>query len=280
MDLFEANTGAQQYTTHACVDACGSYTANVSQCKGVQGTPSSVCDQSGCGLNPFRYGPGTTYDAEFNNDKWYGKGAGFALDSSSPFTVVTQFHTAAGALTNITRFYMQKGKRVDLPTLYPALTKDYCTDIYDRWDQGGEPLAQMGSNMGNGMVLAMSAWYAQETYVNGKPQGTQTGMSWLDGVNNWGKYIKAGPCDATTTDAGGPYHATFSSIRIGDIGTTLPSSPPAPGPAPPTPPTPPTPAPAPPAPPTPPSPSQCPGGSLTACMHLCPSSPAPAYKAC
>ena len=57
----------------------------------------------------------------------------------------------------------------------------------------------MGKNMANGMVLTMSAWYAQETYTNGKPQGSQTGMSWLDGMNNWGKFIKAGPCHTTTT---------------------------------------------------------------------------------
>ena len=61
------------------------------------------------------------------------------------------------------------------------------------------------------------------------------GMSWLDGTNNWGKYIKAGPCDVSTTDTAGPNYATFSDIRIGDIGTT--SNPPSP-PAPPTPPTP------------------------------------------
>jgi len=41
-------------------------------------------------------------------------------------------------------------------------------------------------------------------------------------------------------------------------------------------PTPPTP----PAPPTPPRPSNCPGGSLTACMSLCPADPPAVYKAC
>ena len=49
--------------------------------------------------------------------------------------------------------------------------------------------------------------------------------SWLDGTNNWGKYIKAGPCDTTTTQNAGPYRATFSDIRIGDIGTTTGPSP-------------------------------------------------------
>lgn len=81
----------------------------------------------------------------------------------------------------------------DLPTLYvlppsdgqhmrglsqPSLTAGYCKDIYDRWDGESSytPLGQMGTNMDKGMVLAMSTWYAQETYANGKPEGTQTGM--------------------------------------------------------------------------------------------------------
>lgn len=111
----------------------------------------------------------------------------------------------------------------------------------------------MSKNLDAGMVLAMSAWYDAERYANGRPaQGTQTGMSWLDGLNDWTKIIKAGPCDTDTTDAGGPYQATFSNIRFGDIGSTLPSGPP----------------------------SGCPGGSLSACMGLCPSSPPAAYKAC
>jgi hypothetical protein len=51
------------------------------------------------------------------------------LDSSQQFTVVTQFHagsgdsdlglrSASGDLMNISRFYLQNGNRVDLPTLY------------------------------------------------------------------------------------------------------------------------------------------------------------------
>merc|ERR1712232_193639 len=104
MDILEANTKAQQYTTHACVDACGSYTTDVTECKGT-GSPSAVCDQSGCGLNPFRYGPGTTYNTETNNAEWFNSGAGYALDTSKPFKVITQFHE-----TNISRFYIQNDK--------------------------------------------------------------------------------------------------------------------------------------------------------------------------
>jgi hypothetical protein len=231
MDLFEGNTVAQQYTTHGCIDACASWTEGVEACQ-LGDSPKTVCDQSGCGLNPFRYGPGTSYNEETNNDAWHGVGTDFELDTSKVFTVTTQFDENA-----IKRFYLQDGKRVDLPTLYvlppsdgshygpfesPAIVEDFCADTYDRWDGDGSstPLAQMFKNMENGMVLAMSAWYAQETYVDGAPQGSQTGMSWLDGVNNWGHLTKAGPCHETTSDAG-EHHATFSNIRFGAIGTTV-----------------------------------------------------------
>ena len=206
---------------------------------------------------------------------------------------MTQFYDSpTHGLTNITRYYLQKGKRIDLPTLYvvkpqggqtmqgfvkPALTEGYCTDIYDRWDPALHPLKQMSKNMDGGMVLAMSAWYDAEVYDSaGRPashepgslSGTQTGMSWLDGVNFWTKTVKAGPCHLSTSDAGGPHHATFSDIRFGDIGTTMLPGPPAP----------PSPSPTP-TPPTPPNPG-CPGGTLPACMALCPSAPPIVYKDC
>merc|ERR1712139_509670 len=53
---------------------------------------------------------------------------------------------------------------------------------------------------------------------------------------------------------------TFSNIKFGDIGSTDGSGPS-------------------PSPPSPPSPSGCPGGSLQACIGLCPSDPS-AFQAC
>jgi cellulose 1,4-beta-cellobiosidase len=212
MDIFEGNTKTQVYTTHGCIDKCAQFTDTVEECARAtmsQDQIDNVCDHSGCGINPFRYGANNSY-----NEDWYGAGAGFSLDASKVFTVTTQFHK-----DNITRFYFQGGKRIDLPTLYPgaealkepALEADYCDATYDRWSGGAEyePMAQMLKNLENGMVLAMSVWYDKET--NG-----QGGMSWMDGNNSWGK---VGPCTETTSDDG-DHQATFSNIRFGPIGTT------------------------------------------------------------
>jgi cellulose 1,4-beta-cellobiosidase len=69
----------------------------------------------------------------------------------------------------------------------------------------------------------------------------------------------------------GDASVTYSNIRSGDIGSTYAPGP-SPGPAPPGP----SPGPTPPG----PSPSGCPGGSLSACIALCPANPPKVYKAC
>merc|ERR1712130_104398 len=82
----------------------------------------------------------------------------------------------------------------------PKITDEYCGLTYDDWDGAA---SHMLSNSRNGMVLSMSAWYDQEIYNNGRPSGgSSTGMSWLDGINDWGKLTKTGPCATTTTDLG------------------------------------------------------------------------------
>lgn len=239
MDLFEGNTASQQITTHGCVDACATYSNN-QQCK--HSANNNICDHSGCGMNPFRYGAGSSYSGETNNEDFYGSGSQFQLDTSQPFTVTTQFHT-----NHIERYYIQNGKTIELPTLYvrtpsdgqnyepfygPKITDEYCGLTYDKWtgNKGLNPASQMLKNGRNGMVLSMSAWYDRESYSNGQPNGgSSTGMSWLDGVNNWGHLTKTGPCHDTTTDSGS-HKTTFSKIKFGEYGTTSPYTPPAPPP--------------------------------------------------
>jgi len=111
MDLFEGNTASHQITTHSCIDTCATYSDN-SYCK-YNGQQNNICDHSGCGMNPFRYGAGSSYSGETNNEDFYGYGSQFDLDTSQTFTVTTQFHT-----DHIERFYVQNEKRIDLPTLW------------------------------------------------------------------------------------------------------------------------------------------------------------------
>jgi len=126
----------------------------------------------------------------------------------------------------------------------------------------------MDEAMTKGMVLVLSLWDDHEA-----------DMLWLDSnyptdADPSTPGVARGTCD---TNSGDPTtverdqadaSVTFSNIKYGEIGSTDGSGPSPPGPSPPSPPSPPG-----------PSPSGCPGGSLQACIGLCPSDPA-AFQAC
>ncbi|KAK3350263.1 concanavalin A-like lectin/glucanase domain-containing protein [Lasiosphaeria hispida] len=211
MDIWEANARATVYTPHTC-SGVGSFPCSGDGCaKTAAG--SGVCDKDGCGINTFGLGAKRFY------------GPGLTVDTSLPFTVVTQFlssdNTSAGDLVEIRRLYVQNGRvipstaettnpNVDrLPDYDGAITQDYCTarNASDFSRLGG--LKGMGESLARGMVLIFSIWNSQGDF-----------MSWLDGGNN-------GPCNATEGDpakivaAQPDVSVTFANIRWGDIGSTF-----------------------------------------------------------
>lgn len=264
-DVWEANSAGNAYTAHAC---------NVSQSYRCEGTAcgdngadrlKGVCDKNGCDFQTYRLGDKT----------FWGKGSSFALDTTQKMTVVTQFitddNTTSGNLVEVRRFYVQNGKKIETPSLkvggqgpFNSLKKEYCDAELSTFKDGTTFMQKggfdrTGKALEAGMVLAMSLW--DDHYAN---------MLWLDGTFPAGGSAPGdarGPCAA---DSGKPAdvesqdpnaYVQYSNIKYGDLGSTTPGV----GPTPPSPPSP---------------PSDCPGGSLTACMALCPSSPASAYKAC
>ena len=113
MDIWEANSMATAYTPYPCsMDAePGQLRCEDIQCgdtdKGER--YQGVCDKDGCDINPFRMG----------NESFYGKGPGFAVDTTKPMTQVTQFLTTDGTddgdLFEIRRFYVQDGRIIHSP---------------------------------------------------------------------------------------------------------------------------------------------------------------------
>ncbi|KAG9399977.1 hypothetical protein AC1031_010897 [Aphanomyces cochlioides] len=168
MDIWEANKFSNAFTPHPCtID-------NVFTCSNPQ--ECSSCDKGGCGVNPWGTG----------NHTFYGPGSSFAIDTSRPFTVVTQFitddNTANGNLVQVNRFFVQDGKNVPSPH-----SDSYCN--------------QNSVSAANGGLKAM---------YGSCPQDRE--MSWLDA----GSY---GPCPAsppTVTSAS----YSMTNIHIGDIGST------------------------------------------------------------
>jgi len=225
MDIWEANSMAAAVTPHTCTVA-GQYRCTGTTC-GIQpaGRYAGVCDPDGCDFNSYRMGAPNFY------------GPGLTVDTTKPFTVVTQFittdGTASGALNEIKRFYVQGG--VVIPNSMsniPGLTNQ--NSITDAWcaskatifgdsngfeTKGG--LATMGNAFTQGMVLVMSIW--DDYAVN---------MLWLDSAYPPTKAATAvgvtrGPCSTssgvpTQIEAASPgAHVIFSNIKWGDLNSTF-----------------------------------------------------------
>lgn len=184
MDILESNSLAAAFTPHPCLD------------------DNSNCDKGGCGFNPYSQG----------YTKYWSPGG--TVDTSKPFTVITQFitddGTTNGTLSEIRRIYQQGN--VTLPSAISGGSGDsinatWCAAVDASSTQFGG-LKTMGEALGRGMTLAFSIWNDNSQYMN-----------WLDAGSN-------GPCNST---AGNPLlieqsdpgtHVTFSAIRHGDIGST------------------------------------------------------------
>lgn len=222
MDIWEANKVSAAYTPHPC-------TVNTqTRCTGedcaITSRTDGLCDPDGCDFNSFRMGDKTFY------------GAGLKVDTSSKFTVVTQFltstNTSAGTLTEIRRLYVQNGKLIQNSkvavtgmTAGDSITSTFCDqakaafgDAKTFQAKGG--LANMGKSFTNGVVLVMSIW-----------DDHAANMLWLD--SNYPVAgspstpgIARGTCATTTgkptdVEANSPNASvTYSNIKFGDIGST------------------------------------------------------------
>ncbi|KAK6846326.1 glycoside hydrolase family 7 protein [Apiospora arundinis] len=181
MDILEANSRANAFTPHPC--------------------SSTDCDKGGCGFNPYSQG----------HKNYYGPGG--TVDTTKPFTVITQFitndGTTSGTLSQITRKYIQNGKMVaSAVSGGDTLTADGCVAASPSSAKFGG-LPGMGKALGRGMVLTFAIWNDASQFMN-----------WLDSGSN-------GPCSATEGDPAliqknNPgTHVVFSNIRWGDIGSTF-----------------------------------------------------------
>jgi cellulase len=201
MDIWEANSRASHVAPHTC-NKPGLYLCEGDECSKATG----VCDKDGCAWNPYRV----------NVTDYYGNTNKFKVDTSRPFTVVTQFPAnKKNKLEKIHRLYVQDGKviesyTVDAPGLpkTDSLTDEFCqaTGAKKYLELGGTE--GMGDALSRGMVLAMSIWWDEGGNMN-----------WLDAA-------EAGPCNLTE---GNPANitkvepnpeVTYSKMRWGEIGST------------------------------------------------------------
>ncbi|PSR70566.1 hypothetical protein PHLCEN_2v13605, partial [Hermanssonia centrifuga] len=223
MDIWEANNDAAAFTPHPC-SVTSQTRCTGTDCGAGDDRYDGVCDADGCDFNSFRLG----------NTTFLGKG--MTVDTSSKFTVVTQFITAdgtsTGALSEIRRLYVQNGKviqnsNVNIPGIdaVNSISTNFCSEQKTTFgDQnyfqtkGG--LTAMGNALKAGMVLAMSIW-----------DDHAASMLWLDSdypttssASTPG--VARGTCSATSGEpatvesVSASASVTFSNIKFGDIGST------------------------------------------------------------
>lgn len=183
-----------------------------------------MCDADGCDFNSYRMG-----DTSF-------LGKGGKVDTSKPFTVVTQFistdGTANGDLKEIKRFYVQGGTTIpnsestvsgvtgnSITDSFCAAQKTAFGDTNEFATKGG--LKTMGAAIKKGMVLVMSIW-----------DDHTANMLWLDapypptkdasapGVSRGTCSPDSGAPDAVES-ASGSASVTYSNIKWGPIGSTF-----------------------------------------------------------
>merc|ERR1711990_323076 len=246
IDIWEANKISTAYTMHACTQG-GQTRCSGTDC-GDNGPDrfKGICDKNGCDIQSHRLG----------NEKFFGPGSEFQVDSTKPITVTTQFITNDGTdhgkLTEVKQFYTQDGKTIEHPAYtvngnqHKTITDDYCADWVAVTQDGTNFLQKGGLDavekaIDAGVVLVMSLW--DDHYAN---------MLWLDSTYPVGSTDPGTYRGACSADSGDPKdveekqakaHVKFSDIKFGPIGSTTGGSPgPAPGPA--------------------PTPGDCPGGSL------------------
>ncbi|KAF8903775.1 cellobiohydrolaseI [Mucidula mucida] len=227
MDIWEANSMSTAYTPHVC-SVEGQTQCEGTDCGDGDERYDGVCDKDGCDFNSFRMGDQSFF------------GSGMTVDTSSKFTVVTQFitsdNTSTGDLVEIRRLYVQGGTVIensystfDTLTDYNSVSDDFCNaqktlfgDTNSFEDRGG--LAKMGDAFENGMVLVMSLWDDHAAY-----------MLWLDSNyptdgDTSQPGIARGSC---ATSSGLPDDVesqspdatvTYSNIKYGPIGSTYSSA--------------------------------------------------------
>jgi hypothetical protein len=195
-DIMEANSRGNVFTTHPCSPL------------GQHSKGQVMCQSDGCGFNAYRYGA----------KQFYGPGASYTVDTSKPFTVVTQFlssnRTDSGDLTEIRRIYVQSGRVIAnaKPRVYNTAEYDSITDKFCQTAGHGvtelTSLRQMGKSFKAGHVLVFSLWDSTDS------------MNWLD-AGEYGPCLGGGDESAQALEKNHPnIKVVWFNIKCGDVDST------------------------------------------------------------
>ncbi|TEA19471.1 Exoglucanase 1 [Colletotrichum sidae] len=219
MDVWEANSVSTAFTPHPCENNAY-HSCEGTGCGGTYSEEryNGDCDPDGCDYNPYRHG----------HVDFYGKGAD--VDTSKKITVVTQFHGSGARLDEISMYFVQGGRRIEMPESayvpgHNSVSAGFCDAVEDVFGDSGKfaevgGLARMADALSKPMVLVMSLW--DDAFAN---------MLWLDSAYPLDRDpsepgVARGSCPR---DSGKPddvrqsaknAKVTFSNIKFGPIGST------------------------------------------------------------
>merc|ERR1719515_274186 len=223
IDIWEANKISSAYTMHAC--SPGEQTRCSGTDCGDNGPDrfKGICDKNGCDIQSHRLG----------NEKFFGPGSEFQIDSTKPITVTPQFITADGTdhgkLSEVKQFYTQNGNTIEHPSYtvngnqHSTITDGFCADWVAVTQDGTNFLEKGGLDavekaIDAGVVLVMSLW--DDHYAN---------MLWLDSTYPTDGQQAGSYRGACSIDSGVPADVEkdqadatvkFSDIKFGPIGST------------------------------------------------------------
>lgn len=220
--MWEANSYSAAFTAHPC-ESIKPVTCNGTACGGTYSGADyrydGTCDPDGCDFNSYRQGDTTFY------------GDGMTVDTSSTFTVVTQFIESSGALSEIRRYYVQNGEVIPNSystiagtTAYNSLSSAYCTAQATAFDAEGSFASKGGWSavseaVAAPMVLVLSLW--DDYYAD---------MLWLDSTYPVGSSTPGAVRGSCSTSSGVPASieasnpsskVVYSNIKFGAINSTF-----------------------------------------------------------
>jgi len=184
MDFWEANRMATAFTPHTCSTKGTQMCVTPLQCGDGNQRYKGWCDKDGADYNPYRLG----------NQSFYGMGSSFAVDTTKPFEVITQFIAPNGKLSIMRRFYRQHGKVIyggEMSDTLIAQRKQKFSETNHFNQLGG--MKGMQESFQRQHVMAFSLW-----------DDVSVSMLWLDSTYPVGSKEPGalrGPCSGKENNA-------------------------------------------------------------------------------
>lgn len=137
------------------------------------------------------------------------------MDTTKPFTVVTQFPAKDGVLQAMVRKYVQDGVHIGNTSKDTTITQEYCSAQVD-----AEMYNKLGGHKGvsdalaRGMILAMSIWWDEDTGIQWLDDGEADPCNTAEGFSETIQEVERAPTVTFSQAKWGEIWSTFSAYAV------------------------------------------------------------------